>query len=145
MPHLPFLAGRTVEWRCRKSRRLSGRTIVSPTPWTHAGRRESELLMEVPLAILTSSSFWTAAQAVGTVAAFFVLIAQVKKAQAQIAALRDQTDALRAATEYDLLLRVDGVFNSERLQRDRRNAARALKIRAQVRPAEGQELWANTT
>ena len=58
---------------------------------------------------------------------------------------RDQTDVLRAATEYDLLLRLDGVFNSERLQRDRRNAARALKVRIPVRPAEGQELWTNMT
>ena len=97
--------------------------------------------MEALLAILTSSVFWTAAQAIGTVAAFFALIAQVKRAQAQITVLRDQTEVLRETTQYDLLLRVDQMFNSDRLQHVRKSVANVLRLRF---PARAGELWTNT-
>ena len=65
-------------------------------------------------------TLWTALQAIGTVAAFLAILWQVRKAKAQ-------TEALAAATGYDLLLRVDDRFNSREMRVARAQASYFLK------------------
>lgn len=75
--------------------------------------------------------------AIGTVAAFFVILAQVRKAQAQIKVMHEQTEALRATTGWDLLLRMADRFDSERICAARGRAALTLKsAMTDERPAD---------
>lgn len=72
------------------------------------------------LPVLNSQTFWVAVQAVATLLAFGAIWLQVRKAQAQI-------DVIRATTGYDILLRLDERFTSDRIRKRRRLAAQVLK------------------
>lgn len=78
--------------------------------------------------MLTSQTFWIALQALGTIAAFIAILRQVRKAQSQIKVMQDQTDAMRATTRWDLLLRMESRFDSEPMRVARGRAALALKL-----------------
>ena len=91
--------------------------------------------------LLGNQTFWIAVQAVGTIAAFFVILAQLRKAQAQIKVMQEQTQAINATTAWDLLLRLDDRFNSPDMRLARGQAAHILK--AATKPSERMaNFWA---
>ena len=82
----------------------------------------------------TSSTFWTAIQAIGTIAAFFVVMRQLAKMQQQTAILQataqatqDAAEATRATTAYDLLFRIDDRPDTRLSRQKERDCDRALR------------------